>query len=81
MIDLFLWTAEEFDLHTQGSAIRRIGYELWLRNLAVGIGNGENSAQAQAALLEQRGFSDLVDEHIDWAILQLSKNDRPVIRG
>ena len=80
MVDLFLWTAEEFDRHTQGSAIRRIGYERWLRNLAVGIGNGENSAQAHAALLEQRGFSELVDEHIDWAILQLSKNDRPVIR-
>ena len=81
MVDLFLWTAEEFDRHTQGSAIRRIGYERWLRNLAVGIGNGENTAQAHAALLEQRGFSALVDEHIDWAILQLSKNDRPVIRG
>ena len=81
MVDLFLWTAEEFDRHTQGSAIRRIGYERWLRNLAVGIGNGENSAQAHAALLEQRGFSALVDEHIDWAMLQLSKNDRPVIRG
>ena len=81
MVDLFLWTEEEFDRHTQGSAIRRIGYERWLRNLAVGIGNGENSAQAHAALLEQRGFSALVDEHIDWAMLQLSKNDRPVIRG
>ena len=80
MVDLFLWTAEEFDRHTQGSAIRRIGYERWLRNLAVGIGNGENSAQAHSALLEQRGFSTLVDEHIDWAILQLGKNDRPVIR-
>lgn len=81
MVDLFLWTEEEFDRHTQGSAIRRIGYERWLRNLAVGIGNGENSAQAHAALLEQRGFSALVDEHIDWAMLQLIKNDRPVIRG
>ena len=81
MVDLFLWTAEEFERHTQGSAIRRIGYELWLRNLAVGIGNGENSDKAHAALLKQRGFSNLVDEHIDWAILQLGKNDRPVIRG
>ena len=81
MVDLFLWTDEEFDRHTQGSAIRRIGYERWLRNLAVGIGNGENSSQAHAALLEQRGFSALVDEHIDWAMLQLSKNDRPVMRG
>ena len=81
MVDLFLWTQAEFERHTQGSAIRRIGYERWLRNLAVGIGNGENSAQAHAALMLQRGFSALVDEHIDWAMLQLSKNDRPVIRG
>lgn len=39
LIDLFGWTAEQFDERTRGSAIRRIGHERWLRNLAVGLGN------------------------------------------
>ena len=71
MVDLFLWTEDEFDTKTQGSPIRRIGYERWLRNLAVGIGNGENSQKAKTALQNRLEHSPLVDEHIQWALNRL----------
>src|SRR5471032_3068278 len=44
LVELFAWTADEFDTRMQGSAIRRIGYESWLRNLAVGMGNALRTA-------------------------------------
>ena len=72
MVDLFLWTEDEFDTKTQGSPIRRIGYERWLRNLAVGLGNGENSQQAISALRGRLEHSPLVDEHIQWALNRLN---------
>jgi epoxyqueuosine reductase len=71
---LFLWTEDEFDTKTQGSPIRRIGYERWLRNLAVGIGNGENSPQAISALRGRLEHSPLVDEHIQWALTRLDNS-------
>jgi epoxyqueuosine reductase len=74
MVDLFLWTEEEFEEKTQGSPIRRIGYQRWLRNLAVGIGNGENSPHAINALKSKLKQSPLVDEHIQWALEQLATN-------
>jgi len=74
MVDLFLWTEDEFDTKTQGSPIRRIGYERWLRNLAVGIGNGENSQKAITALQDRLEHSPLVDEHIQWALNRLGNS-------
>lgn len=71
LIDLFEWTPEEFDKKTLGSPIRRIGYERWLRNLAVGLGNGENNKKIRISLRGRLGFSDLLDEHIYWALNQL----------
>ena len=65
-------TTQEFERKTNGSPIKRIGYERWLRNLAVGLGNSKAGAQAVDALQKRRGFSPLVDEHIDWAISQLA---------
>ena len=47
LVDLFAWTAEEFDTRMQGSAIRRIGYERWLRNLAVAMGNALRQGEAR----------------------------------
>ncbi len=72
MVDLFLWTEDEFEQKTQGSPIRRIGYERWLRNLAVGLGNGENSSQAIAALQGRLNQSPLLNEHIEWALQRLN---------
>jgi len=69
LVDLFNWSEEEFLHHTEGSAIRRIGYECWLRNLAVGLGNAPQSQTIVAALLARREHaSALVREHVEWAL-------------
>ena len=66
---LFLWSEEEYLRNTEGSAIRRIGYERWLRNLAVGLGNAPKSQNIIATLESRRDFpSNMVQEHIEWAI-------------
>jgi epoxyqueuosine reductase len=71
LVDLFAWTEEEFLTRMEGSAIRRIGYERWLRNLAVGLGNAPWSAGVITAL-ERRADdpSPLVREHVAWALAQ-----------
>src|SRR3990172_957608 len=69
LIRLFLWTEEEFLKYTEGSAIRRIGYEYWLRNIAVALGNAptdKNIVTALKARLEHP--SELVREHVMWAL-------------
>ncbi|MFM0437476.1 tRNA epoxyqueuosine(34) reductase QueG [Paraburkholderia strydomiana] len=79
LVELFSWSADEFDTRMQGSAIRRIGYESWLRNLAVGMGNALRapretlSADARKAIveaLERRAgdSSHVVREHVQWAL-------------
>jgi epoxyqueuosine reductase len=79
LVELFGWSADDFDTRMQGSAIRRIGYESWLRNLAVGMGNALRasrdalSAQAREAIVEalRRRADDpsaLVREHVQWAL-------------
>lgn len=74
LIRLFHWSEEEFQRHTEGSAIRRIGHERWLRNIAVALGNAPASPQVIEALQTRRGqISELVDEHIDWALERQAK--------
>jgi epoxyqueuosine reductase len=71
LVALFAWTASEFDERMRGSAIRRIGYERWLRNLAVGLGNAPGSAQVVEALRARADHpSALVREHVKWALSQ-----------
>ncbi len=71
LVELFLWTEEELDQHMQGSAIRRIGYERWLRNIAVALGNAATSDDIMDALQQRVDYpSDLVQEHVKWAINQ-----------
>jgi epoxyqueuosine reductase len=68
-VALFAWTEAEFDERMRGSPIRRIGYERWLRNLAVGLGNAPSSAEVVAALRARRNDpSPLVKEHVEWAL-------------
>ncbi|MBU3068343.1 tRNA epoxyqueuosine(34) reductase QueG [Aestuariicella sp. G3-2] len=68
---LFQWTEEEFLKNTEGSAIRRIGYERWLRNLAVGLGNAPTSEAIVTALQQKLDYpSALVQEHVQWALQQ-----------
>jgi epoxyqueuosine reductase len=69
LVRLFSWTEEEYLKYTEGSAIRRIGYERWLRNLAIGLGNAKQSNHIIAALESRKDFpSEMVQEHIEWAI-------------
>jgi epoxyqueuosine reductase len=71
LVELFAWSEAEFDERTRGSAIRRIGYERWLRNLAVGLGNAPGSPQVVAALRARADHpSALVREHVRWALLR-----------
>lgn len=79
LIDLFLWTEAEFLKHTEGSPIRRIGYERWLRNLAIGLGNANKSPAVIAALEKKKTIgSTMVQEHIDWAITRQHSSRRRV---
>jgi epoxyqueuosine reductase len=69
LVELFAWTEEEFDTRLQGSPIRRIGYERWLRNLAVGLGNAPTSLPVVNALRARADHSSaLVREHVHWAL-------------
>jgi epoxyqueuosine reductase len=69
LVDLFAWTAPDFDARMAGSAIRRIGYERWLRNIAVALGNAPASPEVVEALEARRHDpSALVREHVDWAL-------------
>ena len=71
LVDLFAWSEAEFLTRTEGMAIRRTGYEGWLRNLAVGLGNAPTSDEILAAL-EARADdpSEVVREHVAWARAQ-----------
>ena len=74
LVELFAWSETEFDRRLRGSAIRRIGYERWLRNLAVGLGNAPASPAVVAALRARADHaSALVREHVRWA---LSRHER-----
>ena len=69
LVELFQWTKDEFDARLAGSPIRRIGYEQWLRNLAVGLGNAPTSPAVIDALRARRDDdSSLVREHVQWAL-------------
>jgi epoxyqueuosine reductase len=78
LLDLFAWSEDEFLKRTEGSAIRRIGYERWQRNIAVALGNQLQATSDKAlqdaimaALSERRlQATPLVQEHIDWALNQ-----------
>ncbi|MFC5511777.1 tRNA epoxyqueuosine(34) reductase QueG [Massilia jejuensis] len=73
LADLFAWDEDEFNRRMEGSPIRRIGHERWLRNLAVGLGNAAQGRRGDAlivAALKARAQhpSALVREHVQWAL-------------
>ena len=71
LAELFAWSEEEFLQRTEGSAIRRSGYERWLRNIAVALGNAPTSNATIAALESRRGEENpVVREHVLWALAQ-----------
>ncbi|MFT7684697.1 MAG: epoxyqueuosine reductase [Candidatus Azotimanducaceae bacterium] len=78
LLDLFSWTEDEFLKKTEGSAIRRTGFQGWQRNIAVALGNANYSLEIVRALESKRAESSpLVLEHIDWA-LEEQRNFIPV---
>ncbi|MDY6815110.1 MAG: tRNA epoxyqueuosine(34) reductase QueG [Pseudomonadota bacterium] len=69
LTELFLWTEEQFLKRTEGSAIRRTGYQGWLRNLAVGLGNAPTTIPVVEALKQRADHpSEMVREHVHWAL-------------
>lgn len=69
LIELFSWNEQEFLNNTEGRAIRRIGYELWLRNIAVALGNmPKTPAIIKALKAKQNHSSKLVCKHVNWAL-------------
>ena len=77
LIELFNWTEQEFLSRTEGSAIRRIGYDCWQRNIAVALGNAPFSQATVECLENKRGESSaMVAEHIDWALAELNERQQ-----
>jgi epoxyqueuosine reductase len=71
LVELFAWEEAEFKRRLAGSAIYRIGYEQWLRNIAVALGNAPKSEVMMAALSARtEDASELVREHVGWALAQ-----------
>ena len=69
LVELFAWNEQEFHAKLAGSAIHRIGYERWLRNIAVGLGNAPVTPQVLGALQARAAHpSALVREHVEWAL-------------
>jgi epoxyqueuosine reductase len=69
LTELFAWSEAQFEARMRGSAIYRIGYERWSRNIAVALGNAPPAPQLTAALWRRRAdASALLREHIDWAV-------------
>ena len=74
LVTLFAWSEAEFRQRTAGSAIHRIGYQRWLRNIAVALGNGPGSADVIAALGARADHpSEMVREHVVWALGRLAR--------
>lgn len=73
LIELFGWSEAQFHERLAGSAIHRIGYERWLRNIAVGLGNAPAGSEVVAALEARRDdASALVREHVQWALSRVN---------
>jgi epoxyqueuosine reductase len=71
LIDLFAWTEDEFNQRLEGSAIRRIGHEKWLANIAIALGNAPSSPAVIAALRSRGAHpSPVLREHLTWALAQ-----------
>jgi len=77
LVELFTWTEEQYLKNTEGSAIRRIGFEAWLRNLAVGLGNAPTTDEVIDSLNARAEYpSELVQEHVQWALKQHENPNR-----
>jgi len=76
LLELFNWDEDTFLEKTEGSPIRRTGYQNWIRNIAVALGNASYMPIILQSLTNKKfdsHISDMVKEHIDWAIIEQSK--------
>ncbi|WP_372882298.1 tRNA epoxyqueuosine(34) reductase QueG [Psychromonas sp.] len=80
LLELFSWTEGEFLSYSEGSPIRRIGYQRWLRNISVALGNAPTSEAIVTALQNKlaENHSELLNEHLHWALEQ-QQNQIPVV--
>ncbi|MDA7746724.1 tRNA epoxyqueuosine(34) reductase QueG [Psychromonas sp.] len=76
LITLFNWSEETFLKNTEGSPIRRIGYQRWLRNIAIALGNAPTNIEIVTTLQNKLAQSEdqLVNEHIQWALSEHQQN-------
>ena len=78
LIELFQWSEDQFLKRTEGSPIRRIGFESWLRNIAVALGNATSPVAVIEALQSRlQHDSEVVREHVQWALTQMDSGSRP----
>ena len=71
LIDIFQWDEETFLQKTEGSAIRRIGYSSWIRNIAIALGNAPRDKEVIRVLKQKEHHDDaIIREHVVWAIKQ-----------
>ena len=71
LLDCYSWSKEDFELKMQGSAIRRIGYQSWLRNIVIALGNADYEPHIISSLQSNYAqHNRFIQEHIDWAIQQ-----------
>lgn len=79
LAELFRWSEADFNERMAGSPIYRIGYERWLRNLAIALGNAHSAEDVLAALeMRREDASLMVREHVAWA---LGQHDGPYVQG
>lgn len=77
LVDLFLWSEDTWLEKTEGSAIRRIGHERWLRNIAVALGNADTTPAVIDALKQRANTaSEMLSEHVHWALAQHSETEK-----
>jgi epoxyqueuosine reductase len=69
LIALFAWSEDDFNRNLEGSAIRRVGHERWLRNIAVALGNAQTQPEVIGALRSRADHpSEMVREHVAWGL-------------
>jgi epoxyqueuosine reductase len=75
LLELFAWTEQEFNERLAGSPIRRIGYQRWIRNIAVAIGNGHKTDAAKTALQHALNIHPdaIVKEQVEWSLKKLKE--------
>jgi len=81
LIALFSWNEHEFLKNLEGSPIRRIGYQQWLRNISIAMGNAPYSPKIIESLVSRKGISSIIDVHIDWAIEQQQRKNKSPSRA